>query len=329
MRGIIAIICVCFVIVGNAQQLPQYSQYMRNQIVTNPAASGIYDFMDLAIGGRFQWAGLEGAPKTAFLYGSTVLNTTRTKFNPGLRTSQGPVRNPKVGTGRIKHALGGQVVADEFGAFRRVSAGAIYSIHLPVSQTQNISFGTKLGLSNNTFLEDRATVLTSMVGYTGPLMTDPTYDAFIANQSSKSFMDLGFGVYFYSNDMFIGVSADQLTRDFVSFGSGTANFDPNIHFQATAGYKFSVSQNLTLMPNMLVKYLSPAPISVEGGFQLEYKEWMWAGLSYRHTDAIIGMIGCNLNEKFKLGYSFDFSLSEFNNYTAGGHELVLGLMLGR
>ena len=102
-----------------------------------------------------------------------------------------------------------------------------------------------------------------------------------------------------------------------------------MHFQVTAGYKFPISQNLTLMPHVLAKYISPAPTSIEGGLQLEYKEWLWTGISYRHTDAIIGMLGCNLNERFKIGYSFDFSLSMFNNYTAGGHEIVLGLMLGR
>jgi hypothetical protein len=37
----------------------------------------------------------------------------------------------------------------------------------------------------------------------------------------------------------------------------------------------------------------------------------------------------NISNRFKLGYSFDFSISKFKNYSSGGHELVLGLMLGR
>ena len=329
MRYLLTAALVSICSLGFSQQLPQYSQYMRNQIMANPAAAGIYDFTDITIGGRSQWLGFDDAPKTAYVYGATVLSKPKIRYNPGLRTSSGPIRNPEVGTGRIKHALGGQVLADQYGAFRKISAAAIYAIHLPITNDHNLSFGTKLGVSNNQFLQDRATVLTQMTGYTGPSMTDPEYDNFIANQSSVGFMDLGFGMYFYSNDLFIGVSADQLTRDFVSFGSGTANFDPNFHYQITAGYKFPISNNLTLMPAVLAKYMRPAPVSVEGSLQLEYKEWLWAGVSYRHTDAVVGMLGCNLSEKFKIGYSFDFSLSQFNNFTAGGHELVLGLMLGR
>jgi type IX secretion system PorP/SprF family membrane protein len=98
---------------------------------------------------------------------------------------------------------------------------------------------------------------------------------------------------------------------------------------ATAGYKFNLNQNLTLMPSVLMKFMSPAPVSIDGSLQLEYKEWLWTGLSYRHKDAIIAMAGLNINNKFKFGYSYDFSLSRFNNLSSGGHEIVLGLMLGR
>jgi hypothetical protein len=78
-----------------------------------------------------------------------------------------------------------------------------------------------------------------------------------------------------------------------------------------------------------MKKMTPAPLSIEGSLQVEYKEWLWVGVSYRNKDAIIGMVGMNISERFKLGYSYDYSLSRFNNFTSGGHELVLGLMLGR
>lgn len=90
------------------------------------------------------------------------------------------------------------------------------------------------------------------------------------------------------------------------------------------------------MPAILGKYMTPAPFSLEASLQLEYKEWLWFTLSYRqgiggynNPDAIIGMAGLNISERFKFGYSFDYSLSRFNNYTFGGHEVVLGIMLGR
>ena len=295
----------------------------------NPAAAGIYDFKDFTIGGRYQWAGFDNAPITAYAYGAAVLKKTNQKYNPSIRTSYGTLKNPEVNTGKLKHAIGGQFVADQYGAFRRMSFSGTYAIHLPVSETHNLSFGTKLGLSNNAFLQDRATVLSSMPGYSGTFEDDQVYNDFIANQSNMNFMDIGVGLYFYSKDLFVGVSADNLTRDMVAFGSGTANFDPRIHTNFTAGYKFPLNDNLTLMPSALVKMVTKAPLSIEGTLQLEYKEWLWFGASYRHGDAAVVMLGASLSEKFKFGYSFDFSLTPFNKYTSGGHEIVLGLMLGR
>ncbi len=311
-----------------AQQIPQYSQYLRNQFMVNPAAAGVYDFVDITMSGRWQWLGLEDAPRTAYLSGTTLL-TKKPKpyYNPALRTSNGIVRNPEIKTGKLKHAVGGQLLADQYGAFRRMNVSGTYAIHLPVSKNYNLSFGTRIGLSNNSFLSDKAQVLNVLdpsLGY-----NDATYDQFYAGSTNKMILDIGAGFYLYSKNLFFGISADHLSKDFVEFGSGTANFNTQMHLNATAGYKFPISENLTLMPAVLAKVMSPAPLSIEGSMQLEFKEWLWMGVSYRHTDAVVGMVGLNISDRFKFGYSYDFSLSRLQKYTSGGHEIVLGLMLGR
>lgn len=329
MKRILLVVCTA-VTFGQAfaQQIPQYSQYLRNQFMVNPAAAGVYDFVDITMSGRWQWLGLEESPRTAYLSATTLL-TKRPKpyYNPALRTSNGIVRNPEIKTGKLKHAIGGQLLADQYGAFRRMNISGTYAIHLPLSRNYNLSFGTRIGLSNNSFLSDKAQVLNVLdpsLGY-----NDATYDQFYAGSSNKMIMDICAGFYLYSKNAFFGVSADHLSKDFVEFGSGTANFNTQMHFNATAGYKFPISENLTLMPAVLAKMMRPAPLSIEGSMQLEYKEWLWLGVSYRHTDAVVGMAGLNISDRFKFGYSYDFSLSRLQNYTSGGHEIVLGLMLGR
>lgn len=311
-----------------SQQVPQYSQYLRNQFMVNPAAAGVYDFVDITMGGRWQWVGVDDAPRTAYLSGTALLSKKqRAIYNPSLRTSSGIIKNPEIKTGKLKHAIGGQLIADQYGAFRRLNVAGTYAVHVPLSKNYNLSFGARLGLSNNSFLSDKAQVLNVVdqsLGY-----TDNTYTSFYSNQSNKYIMDLGAGFYLYSKKMFFGVSADHLSKDMVEFGSGTANFNTQMHFNATGGVKFPLNENLTLMPAVLVKFMNPAPVSVEGSVQLEYKEWLWMGVSYRHTDAVIGMVGLNISNRFKFGYSYDFSISRFNDYSAGGHEIVLGLMLGR
>lgn len=306
----------------DAQQLPQYSQYLRNQFMVNPGAAGTYDFTDVTLSGRWQWLGFTNAPMTSYLSVAKALNKqAKPPYNPGIRTSSGVYRNPEIKTGKFKHALGGQVIADQYGAFRKLSLSGTYAMHIPLSKEVNLSFGTKLGLSNSTFLKERAEVLNSS--------TDNTYQSFIGNNKGKYFMDLGSGLYLYSKRFFVGVSADQLTKGFVQFGSGTANFDPRMSFYFTGGYKALITEDLSLTPAFLVKYMKSAPAAIEGSLQIEFKEWIWGALSYRHKDAIIGMVGMNINDKIKLGYSYDFSISKMNKYSSGGHELVLGLMLGR
>lgn len=321
MKKIVGIIAL--VIGGStyAQQLPQFSQYLRNQYLVNPGAAGVYDFVDVTLGGRMQWLGFDNAPNTAYAMVSTPIGRPKVRYNPALRVSDGPIRNPKVKTGKLKHAVGGQLMVDQYGAFRRLSVAGTYALHLPVSKNYNLSFGTKLGISNNTFLSDKAVTLTPDA--------DQTYQAYTANALNRYIMNLGAGLYFYSNDLFIGLAADDLTKDLVSFGTGSPNFNTQMHFYGTAGYKFPISDNLTLMPTVLAKFMSPAPLSIEGNLQLEYKEWLWMGLGYRHTDAAVAMVGLNVSNRFKFGYSFDFNVSRFNQYSAGGHEIVLGLMLGR
>lgn len=311
-----------------AQQTPQYSQYQRNQFMVNPAAAGVYDFIDLTLSGRWQWLGIQDAPRTSYFAFSVPVRFKPKFYNPGIRTSSGVVENPEIHTGKLKHTFGGQLLADQYGAFRKMSFSGTYAIHIPMTKKVNLSFGLKTGLSNNTFFADQAQVLNVLAPGQNPYI-DNTYDNFTQNQSNKFLMDMGAGLYMYSQKFFLGLSAEQLTRDLVQFGQGTANFNPQIHFNLIGGYRIPIGENLSITPGFLLKYMNPAPLSVDGNVQFEYKKWVWLTLGYRHTDAMIVMAGMNISERFKVGYSYDYSLSRFNNFSSGGHELTLGLMLGR
>ena len=51
----------------SAQQLPQFTQYIFNNYLLNPAVTGIENYVDVKMGHRNQWTGLEGAPVTSYL----------------------------------------------------------------------------------------------------------------------------------------------------------------------------------------------------------------------------------------------------------------------
>ena len=306
--------------VAFSQQMPQYSQYLRNQFMINPAASGVYDFTDVTLSGRMQWMGFTNAPMTTYLSVSSPLSRKiRESYNPSLRISSGPIKKPEVNTGKLKHTGGIQLIGDQYGAFRQIQFAGSYAIHLPITKTMNLSFGTKLGLSSNTFLPDRAIV--ANVGL------DNTYTIYTVNQGNVNRVNIGVGMYVYSKKMFFGISADQLTKDYIEFGSGTANYDSRVHANFTGGYTISLNDDLTLTPAFLVKYMKPVMPVIEGTVQVEYKEFIWGAISYRHKDAVIAMVGINISRRFKFGYSYDFSLSKFSTYSSGGHEFILGIML--
>lgn len=289
----------------------------------NPASAGVYDFIDITVSGRSQWTGFQGAPRTSYLSITSPafakFGSKRSHYNPGLRTGTGLAVNPTVGTGKLKHALGGQLLGDEYGAFRKVSFSGTYALHLPLSSKVNLSFGTKIGISNNTFIADRAQVLDQA--------TDKTYLDFTANATNRNILDIGVGMYLYSEKFFFGIAGDQLTTNMVSFGNSSSNFDPQIYLNATGGVKLKVNDHLTITPAFLVKYMNPAPISIDASIQFEYQKRFWIGATYRNQDAIVGMCGLNINRLVKIGYSYDYNISRFNQNSAGGHELVLGIML--
>jgi len=190
----------------------------------------------------------------------------------------------------------------------------------------NLAFGLKAGISNNSFNSNKAQVL-SLINPTLPY--DNTYATFSANNANKNIMDLHSGLYLYGKRFYLGIAGDQLTRDLVEFGTASANFNPQMHFNLMGGYTIPINESLAITPSFMAKYMSPAPVSIDFNVIADYNKMLWFGIGYRHTDAFIGLVGMNLSNKFKLGYSYDFSISKFNNYSSGGHELTLGIMFGR
>lgn len=322
---------LCFLTASaHAQQVPQYSQFLQNQYMVNPAATGVYDFMNISLGGRLQWAGLENAPKTSYLYVSAPAakwrNASMKRTYGTIRRGNKSVRHPNMRYGSLVHAFGGSFVADQYGPFRQLKMMGTYALHLPLNRDFSLAFGTSAGLSNRAFIPENAQVL-SVLTNTG--VFDQTYNAYAANQGAQNTMELEAGMFFHGKGAFLGVSMNQLTKDYVQFGNRDFNFDPSMHLFVSGGMEFQVKRDLAITPAFLVKYVRPAPVSWEIMTQFEYQERYWAAVSYRHKDAVVANIGMYMSNQFKVGYSFDLPITPIRNYSAGSHELVLTLMLGR
>src|ERR1700710_1772255 len=86
---IFSISCILIAASAMAQQKPEYTQYILNQYIINPALTGIENYTDVKISHRHQWVGLQDAPVTTYFtihkpLGKQDDRTTATSFEtPG------------------------------------------------------------------------------------------------------------------------------------------------------------------------------------------------------------------------------------------------------
>src|SRR5690606_15130980 len=103
-----------------AQQDPQYTQYMYNMNVVNPAYAGSKESLSLTALYRNQWSGLEGNPVTFTFSGHSPISD-------------------KIG-------LGLSAIKDELGPVKETNVFADFSYTLHVGSNEKLSYGMKAGV---------------------------------------------------------------------------------------------------------------------------------------------------------------------------------------
>ncbi|MBL4703220.1 MAG: type IX secretion system membrane protein PorP/SprF [Flavobacteriales bacterium] len=323
MKKLLSILVLgCVVVTASSQQQYQISQYQTNPYMLNPAASGIYDYLDVTASFRQQWAGFTNAPRTFYVSGHSALKFNgQPKYNPSLRSGRlNAIQTPEVSTGKLKHSVGGYIMGDEYGAFNQLNVTASYAVHIPIVKGYNVSAGIAMGYSQYTFDQTKVDMLNDV---------DPTYTNFLSSGMNQGYFNMNAGIQLYSEHLRVGYTSSELLRTLVKFGGDKTNFDLRVHHYITAEFKIPVNEKLSVTPSAVVKFMKPAPVSIDGTVLVTYDRMIWGGVSFRNGDALIGLVGLNLSEKFKLGYSYDFTISKLRTYNKGGHEIVLGLMLGK
>jgi type IX secretion system PorP/SprF family membrane protein len=300
------------------QQRPQFSQYMMNNYLLNPAISGIEDYTDVKLGMRQQWVGLEGAPETFYVSAHTPLNKlAREVRSVGPRKGTHTIKRNRFVRDLPHHGVGLLAMTDQTGPLRRSNFHLTYAYHLPVSRKVTVAAGAYGGLLRYSFDPSRAT-------YMNP--ADPVINGDYLN---RNYFDLGLGFWIYSEDFFVGLSGAQLlrsNRDLNMRENGINNVMQN-HYNATAGYKLRLGRDVSLIPSVMVKLAQPSPVSLDVNMQAVFVERVWVGASYRNEDALVVMAGVNISHIMDVSYAYDYNSSGLNTTNKGTHEIVLGLKL--
>lgn len=308
---------------AKAQQRPQYTQYVFNNYLLNPALSGIENYTDVKLGYRSQWTGLEGAPVTSYFsvnapIGNRFLQGDATAFpaGGGLNPSSRSYTQNYMAA-EPHHGVGLMVVSDKTGPITQTNIDATYAYHLGLTETLNLAIGVSAGVSHNIIDKSKLTYVDQ---------NDPTINS-IAGAQWKP--DLGVGVWAYSSNYFFGASVQQiLPQNLYVTTSTTAVQNKTVpHYFVTGGVKLFVSDDITLMPSALLKFIAPVPVTFDVNMKMSFKDRFWIGGSYRRNDSYAALVGFNLSSLINVGYSYDFTTSALNTVSHGSHEIVLGILL--
>ncbi|PHR68972.1 MAG: hypothetical protein COA67_11885 [Lutibacter sp.] len=265
------------------QQDPQYTQYMYNQNVLNPAYAGSKGVLSLGMLGRTQWVGVDGAPETLTL------------------SIHSPI-GKNVG-------LGFSVIHDEIGPAKEDNVYADFSYTIHTSEEGNLAFGLKAGFS---FLNVRSLEgLEADSSLNEPLSkSSPNFGAGIYYYTQK----------FYAG---LSVPNFLETRHLESGNGNVSTASERMHYFFTTGYVFDISDDVKLKPSAMVKAAIGAPVSLDLSANALINDKFELGLSYRFDDSISAIFGLNISDDMRIGYAYDYTTSNFGQFNSGSHEIML------
>jgi type IX secretion system PorP/SprF family membrane protein len=274
---------------SEAQQDPMFSQYMFNLMTINPAYAGNREVLSTTALYRSDLKKREVSPETYMLTADWVL------------------REKRIG-------LGFQVYKDDLVVLQNLGFFSNYSyrIHL---QKATLSFGmrvgaTKYGLSRDLLLQDYA---------------DPT---FAGNYDSWR-LHVGTGLFFYTKEFYLGFSTPNIlsNRQVRTSADGDEIQEQPSHWFLTSGYVFELSPDLTLKPSLLFAMVPGAPMHLDINANLWLHNLVSIGGSYRTGRALVGLLEVQINPQIRLGYAYNYAISEFDLLNA--NEIMLRYEFGK
>lgn len=291
MKNSIYIYCICLLcaLKMSAQQDPQYTQYMYNMSVINPAyATDNPDVVKLGGMYRAQWVGIKGAPKTesAFIHNTFPKNVE----------------------------MGMSIVNDEIGnVVNETNFYVDFAYVLKLSARTKLSLGLKAGA---TFYN---------TDFTGFQFTDDTPDNTFSENVSRTLPNIGSGAYLFGDNYYVGFSVPNMlkTRHIENRDGVAYQAVEDIHYFLTAGYVFQLSENVKLKPAFMLKAANDTPMSLDITANTLLMDTVEFGIGYRVKDAVSGLFNVRMSNSIRIGYAYDYTLSNLSKYASGSHEIMM------
>jgi type IX secretion system PorP/SprF family membrane protein len=278
-----------------AQQIALNSQYLFNEMIVNPGATGAKEYIPVQFNFRKQWTSFPGSPTTQLISAHSAIAK--------------------------KMGFGGVIFNDVSGPSRRTGFNINTAYHLQLDKNNYHRLGLGVGISVTQHLID----VTKLTTY---LPDDP---AVLRGYNNQMVPDASFGAFYHFKDKgFAGISASNLVqfeRDLYNFEN--LLFNPMVRtYYVIGGYHFDLGKNFGLKTTALGQVIETGTWQADVTLLGTYKDMVWLGASYRHTDCVAFLAGGQVGP-LKFGYSYDYTLSDIGQYSSGSHEIFLELQLSR
>lgn len=278
-----------------AQQTAQFTQFTFNRYGYNPAAAGtnINAGLEAITGIRKQWVGFGNAPATNFVSATYTFKPQRSY--------------------RRWHNAGVYVINDKAGIFQNVGIYGSYTLHLPLTNKWNMSFGVMAGLR-------RFTLVRSAIA-----PADPVHAA--SSDAVLAYPDLIPGIRLYTKKFFFDASVQQITKSRQAQGSKRIGMSSALppHTYLSIGRKFVADHNFIVVPAVNVHGTFTALPSVEANCIAYYRSRIGLGASLRNTDFICGILQVRFFKNVTAGFAYDVSINKFTSAYSNTLELMLGI----
>ncbi|MCG6189613.1 PorP/SprF family type IX secretion system membrane protein [Maribellus maritimus] len=299
MKKIISFLFLVFVLnlASYSQQDPQYTNYMYYKLGVNPGYAGAENAISGLLLNRYQWEGFKGAPKTLVFSMDAAIKPFGSEGGIGLN-----------------------IVSDQIGNEENTSVNFSYAYKTTVNFGE-LGIGLSMGLMTKGYNGDWKGG--DNKDLTSEIYTDPSSDPAIPQgEVSQMALDVGFGLYLSSNSYFLGISATHLNQAEIEFSDQATTFLAR-HYYLMGGYNIKLADPLfELQPTALLKTdLAGWQFDVTG--RIVYDEKFWGGISYRLNDAVSLLMGLEMLNGLKVGYSFDLVTSVIGSYGFASHEFFV------
>jgi type IX secretion system PorP/SprF family membrane protein len=280
------IICGFVTCIVNAQQNPHYTEYMYNTMVVNPAYAGSTGSLEATLLGRSQWVGIDGSPQTQSF------------------SAHAPLKNKNVG-------LGLSIINDKIGPSDELYMNGNFSYSIDLGYEKKLSFGLKAGLRMLN------------IDWSKGISYDSGDVLLNSNVDNKITPSVGAGLYYYTSKAYLGISVPSFIRTRYYDDVEEGVYHKRQHYFFTGGYVFDLNKNLKFKPAFFVKAVKGAPISKDVSANFLIQEKVVLGASYRFSDSVSALAGLQITKQFYIGYAYDYSVTDLNNYNDGSHEIIL------